>query len=56
MSDSGYIEIHISGLKNGIALSPERYDIRELRGVIDAVDAILGKERKGEVFFEKRIG
>lgn len=53
MSDSGYIEIHISGLKNGIALSPERYDIRELRGVIDAVDAILGKERKGEVFFEK---
>jgi hypothetical protein len=53
MSDSGYIEIHISGLKNGIALSPESYDIRELRSVIDTVDSILGKDRKGDVVFER---
>lgn len=53
MSDSGYIEIHISGLKNGTVLSPDNYDIRELRSVIEAVDSILGKDRKGDVVFER---
>lgn len=41
MKKDGYIEITINGSKGNLKLSPESYDIRELKDVIDLVEKLL---------------
>jgi hypothetical protein len=48
MENKGFIEIHISGKKGQLQLSPDMYDISELRGLLDYAEQLLfpAMERK----------
>jgi hypothetical protein len=48
MENKGYIEIRITGIKGQLPLSPETYDISELRLLLDRADELLfpAMERK----------
>jgi hypothetical protein len=41
MENKGYIEIHISGKKGQLELTPETYDISEVRGLLDRAEQLL---------------
>ncbi len=41
MENKGYIEIHISGKKGQLPLTPDTYDISELRIILDQVEELL---------------
>jgi len=41
MENKGYIEIHIEGRKGQLPLTPETYDISELRGLLDHAEQLL---------------
>lgn len=47
MNDSGYIQIRISGSKDGERLTPHNFDISELLSILGNVEQLLGKNRKG---------
>ncbi len=41
MENKGYIEIHVSGKKGPLALTPDTYDISELRFMLDQAEQLL---------------
>jgi len=41
MENTGFIEIHISGKKGQLQLTPDMYDISELRGLLDYAEQLL---------------
>ena len=41
MENKGHIEIHISGKKGQLSLSPDTYDISELRSLLDRAEQLL---------------
>lgn len=46
MENIGSIEIHISGSKGNLALNPDTYDIREVKAMLDAAEALLFPSEK----------
>jgi hypothetical protein len=48
MENKGYIEIHIEGKKGQLSLTPDTYDISELRIILNQVEELLfpSTERK----------
>jgi len=59
MENIGHIEIKIQGKKGNLELSPDTYDIRELKEVLETVEKLLfpeGKKDRPTVSYEMREG
>ena len=48
MDKIGYIEVRISGSKGNLELSPDNYDIREIREVLEQAESLLVVNDKKE--------
>lgn len=59
MDQRGTIEIRVSGCKGNLELSPERYDIKEIAQMFDAVESILfsgNKKQRPEITYSIESG
>lgn len=59
MDQRGTIEIRVSGSKGNLELSPERYDIKEIAQMFDAVESILfsgNKKQRPEITYSIESG
>ena len=46
MEDKGQIEIRVSGKIGNEPLSPDNYDIREIRALFDVIEAIVNPSQR----------
>ena len=59
MDQRGTIEIRVSGSKGNLELSPDRYDIKEIAQLFDAVESILfsgNKKQRPEITYSIESG
>ena len=59
MENLGYIEIRIQGKKGNLDLSPDTYDIRELKEVLETAEKLLfpdGKKERPIISYEMKEG
>lgn len=59
MDQRGTIEIRVSGSKGNLELSPDRYDIKEIAQMFDAVESILfsgNKKQRPEITYSIESG